>query len=48
MDAHRWQLIQNIFEAAIELPPQERQAYLEETCKRDTALFDEISGMLEA
>jgi serine/threonine-protein kinase len=48
MDSKNWQQIQRIFEVAIELPPQERDIYLDEACNGDTVLFNEIKAMLEA
>jgi len=47
MDQNRWQLIQKIFETAIELPPMERESYLHEKCQDDTDLYEEISAMLD-
>ena len=48
MDAHRWQRIREIFEAAVELPPRERDPYIKKVCEGDTALFEELMAMLEA
>lgn len=48
MDSKRWKVVQKIFEAAIELPPNERELYLKEACDGDRELFDEVSAMLDA
>jgi serine/threonine-protein kinase len=48
MDSQRWQVLQEIFETAIELPPQQRDAYLKNACEGDRILYDEIIAMMEA
>jgi serine/threonine-protein kinase len=48
MDSKRWEKLQRIFEAAIELPPLERESFLKEACQGDRALFDEITAMIKA
>ncbi len=48
MNQERWQKIQDIFEAVVELPEPKRDIYLAEACADDTALTDEIKAMLAA
>ena len=44
----RWQKIEEIFEIAVELPPGEREAYLQRTCGDDAELRREIEQLLSA
>lgn len=46
MIAERWKLVQELFEAAIGLPPQERRAWLREKCAKDEALRREVESLL--
>ncbi len=49
MDPRRWQLIQRVFNAALELPDGEaREAYVAEACGGDAELASEVGAMLEA
>ncbi len=48
MDAVRWQLLDGIFDAALELKPAARREFLREQCRGDAALQREIEGLLEA
>ena len=48
MDSKRWQKIQDIFEAVVELPEPKREVYLAKTCAGDSGLLDEIKAMLAA
>jgi serine/threonine-protein kinase len=47
MDAARWSRINNLFHAACERSPAERDAYLEEACQGDNALRDEVQALLQ-
>ncbi len=46
MIAERWQQVQELFEAAVGLPPQERRAWLREKCAHDDALRREVEALL--
>ena len=48
MQMERWERIQYLISAALELAPEERQAYLASACDGDTALLEEVNGLLEA
>ena len=44
----RWHQIETMFHAALELPPQAREAYLKEACKTDDSLRQELDSLLAA
>jgi serine/threonine-protein kinase len=44
----RWPEIDRIFEAALDLPPADRPAYVDQTCGEDGALRESVLGLLEA
>ena len=46
MTPDRWQKIEAIFQAAIELSPERREKYLLEACSSDEGLFKEVSDLL--
>ena len=47
-DAHeRWQLIDSIFAQAIELPPQERAPFLEQTCTGEPDIRREVEALIQ-
>lgn len=48
MDPKRWQRVQELFEAALELDASERSAYLSKACGEDGELRDEVLSLLEA
>ena len=48
MDKQRWQHIQLIFNAALELDPGMRGAYLSEACSEDDELLKEVQSLLDA
>ena len=48
MTSDRAERMQQLFLAALELAPEERAAYLDETCSDDPALRNEIESLLEA
>ncbi|MGC9949872.1 MAG: serine/threonine-protein kinase [Bryobacteraceae bacterium] len=47
MDSRRWQRIQSIFHAAVELPEAGQQAFVERECGGDRELQAEIEAMLK-
>ena len=42
----RWQQIEEIFHQALQHASAEREAYLRDACGGDTALHDEVAGLL--
>ena len=46
MDPARWQQIESVFEQALELPADTREAWLAEACTGDPALRDEVAALL--
>ncbi|MCH9651511.1 MAG: serine/threonine-protein kinase [Deltaproteobacteria bacterium] len=46
--AERWQLARTIFDRAVELAGEEREAYLDRSCRDDASLRSEVLGLLEA
>jgi eukaryotic-like serine/threonine-protein kinase len=48
MKVERFKQIDEIFDAALELPPSERQAFLDEACKSDAELRREVESLLQA
>jgi serine/threonine protein kinase/cytochrome c-type biogenesis protein CcmH/NrfG len=47
MDSSRWEQMQSIFHAVVDLPEPERQAAIEQACKDDAQLKAEVMGMLD-
>ena len=43
-----WSRVEQVLAAGLELPPQERQAYLDRACAGEPALRAEVSGLLAA
>ena len=48
MDPDRWQRINELFHAALEHLPQEREAFLDASCAADTELRREVDSLLES
>jgi len=48
MESKRWEQLQRIFESAIELPPLQRNEFLQEVCAGDREMYEEIKAMLDA
>ena len=48
MDAQRWQRIKMVFEQALDLVPDQRPAFLVQTCGDDSELQQLVQAMLEA
>lgn len=46
MNPDQWLQIDNLFQAAVELPPEERPAFLEEACQGDEELRRAVESML--
>jgi len=47
MTTTQWQQIQELFEAAVDRPPQERRAFLDQACGDDPELRAEVESLLE-
>jgi len=48
MDSEFWRRIRTVFEAAVELSADRRRAYLDQTCRDDQDLRDEVESLLAA
>ena len=48
MSADRWRRIEELFEAALEQAPEERDAFLARSCGADDALHEEVRALLAA
>lgn len=48
MDSSRWMELENVFEKALELPPQQRASYLEEVCGTSQTFLRQLKSLLEA
>lgn len=48
MDEQRLRAVDALFQAALELPSEQRRAFLNETCPRDTELREEVESLLSA
>src|SRR5690348_10130701 len=46
MKAERWRQIDELFHAVLERPPAERSAFLENACKGDKDLQEEVGSLL--
>src|SRR5213592_4765285 len=46
MKPERWQQIKDLFQSAVERPPQERTAFLEEACHGDERLRREVESLI--
>ncbi len=46
--AERWRTVQQLVDAALDLPPPERTAYLRQACATDPTLLDEAARLLAA
>ncbi|HKX32072.1 MAG TPA: protein kinase [Blastocatellia bacterium] len=48
LTSERWQQVKQIFQAALELEPDDRAAYLAEACAGDPALLTEVESLIAA
>lgn len=48
MDSARWNTVQRLFEAALDQPPAQRDAYLREACADDESLYQDVHSLLNA
>jgi hypothetical protein len=44
----RWRRVQDVFQAALDLPADERPGYLEAACQGDAPLRDEVTSLLHS
>lgn len=48
MDPERWERVKDLFQEALEKPPEERLPHLREVCREDAGLRDEVERLLSA
>ncbi len=48
LSAERWSAVRRVYEHALELPPDQRGAYLQSACGADRELRDEVESLLSA
>jgi len=48
MDSERWQRIEDVFGAAMEMPPEDRPTYLADACSGDSELEAEVKSLIAA
>lgn len=46
MEPDRWRQVEEVFEAAVERPPEARAAFLDEACAEDPSLRQEVESLL--
>src|SRR5882724_13666405 len=46
MNAQRWQQVNDLFHSAVERPPEERAAFLDEACRGEESLCREVKSLL--
>ncbi len=48
MNPERWQQVKNLFQSALECPPEERAAFLDKVCAGDSALRNEVESLISS
>jgi tetratricopeptide (TPR) repeat protein/predicted Ser/Thr protein kinase len=48
MDAERWKHVEHVFQSALDLPPDEHDAFLKRSCAGDEALEREVRALLRS
>ena len=48
MDSKRWNIVQDLFAAALERSPEVREAFLRDACGSDEELYQEVTSLLRA
>jgi len=48
MDAERWEQVERVFQAALDLPPDEHEGFLKRSCVGDDALEREVRSLLRS
>lgn len=46
MNPEQWKKVEDVFEAALQRPPEERQAFVDSACKGDEALRNQVQTLL--
>src|SRR5262245_47502712 len=46
MNPERWQMVKEVFEAALQHEPRERLQFLEQACGDDVELLEEVASLL--
>jgi hypothetical protein len=46
LDSSRWQRIEELFQASVDLPSDQREAFLNEMCGDDRQLREEVESLL--
>jgi hypothetical protein len=48
MNRERWRRVEEIFESALYMPPEQRESFLAENCGDDIELYSQVAAMLAA
>ena len=48
MTPERWQQVKNVLKEALELPPEQRSAFLDRACSNDRNLREEVESLLSS
>src|SRR5215471_5423713 len=48
MDAERWKHVESLFQSALDLPPDEHDAFLKRSCAGDEALEQDVRALLRS
>src|SRR6185295_16922215 len=48
MDAERWKHVERLFQSALDLPPDEHDAFLKRSCAGDDALERDVRALLRS
>jgi serine/threonine protein kinase len=48
ISAERWKQVDELLQAALHCPPEQRDQFLRQACERDTALLDEVESLLRS
>ena len=48
MDAERWKDVERLFQSALDLPPDEHDAFLKRRCAGDVALEQDVRALLRS
>src|SRR5437763_6583737 len=47
MERERWQRIEELYHSAVEMPDEQRNSFLEEACRGDHSLVEEVESLLK-
>src|SRR5271163_607309 len=48
MNPERWKLVEDLLQAALQLPPQRREDFLRKACAGDAELIQEVESLLKS